>query len=220
MYVANQNEFTELWTEFIDSIDTLNNKICMDDDKVSKVLYTTIMSFAICYDLWKNSSRKTPGTYFEVILGSILARLLPDYTRKKHVIIPGQDDKVSTDIVFEPEGDGVKLVIPAKTTTRERIVQPFAHQRILDGVFGEGVYKSMLICVNEIQREQDTGVNDICVPGTLKLFQSYLAKMHGIYYIDPPQRYLQEDITSIIRVGTLASLLINDLRAIIAAPAG
>lgn len=215
LYINSIESFVEQFSTITSSINGVQNKITASDDMVTRVIYTAIMSFAICYDIWKPGSRKTPGTYFEVLLGSILSDLLPGYVRKKHVLIPNQIENVSTDIVFEPIAAGPKLVIPAKITTRERIVQAYAHQRILDAVFGEGAYKSILMCVSETQRDEAHGVNDICVPGTIRLFQSHLAKLHGIFYIDPPERYLQPDITGIVSVGTISSFLTTKLAQLI-----
>jgi hypothetical protein len=121
---------------------------------------------------------------------------------------------VATDIVFEYCGKGV--VIPAKITTRERIVQPFAHQKILDGVFGVGRYISLLICVSETQRsDKDGRVNEICVPGTITLFQKHLAQLNGIYYLDPPQRYLALNAKNIVSVQSLGFLFAEGLANIL-----
>ena len=106
-------------------------------------------------------------------------------------------------------------MIPAKITTRERIVQPFAHQRILDSVFGAHHYNSILTCVSETQRHGPNGVKEICVPGTIRLFQKHLAVMAGIYYLDPPSRYLAKDVTSVIKVATVGELIHSDLAKLI-----
>jgi hypothetical protein len=109
------------------------------------------------------------------------------------------------------------IVFPVKITTRERIVQPFAHQRILDSVFGEGQYKSVLVCVSETQRDKENNVKEICVPGTIRLFQKHLARLSGIYYLDPPERYLNADLQEVISVGTLGQLLTSTLPELIQA---
>ena len=149
------------------------------------------------------------------MLGSLLAAVLPEHKRVKHIPLAGLEDdpsgeSVSTDIVFQKGTEQAGLVIPAKITTRERIVQVYAHQRILDSVY-PGAYKTTLIAVSETQRQARGGVNDICVPGTLKLFQRHLAPISGIYYIDPPARYLSPDLTRIVKVSDLQTLLREDL---------
>ena len=100
------------------------------------------MSFSSCYDLWKPGSRKTPGTLFEILLGSITAKFLTAYTRTKFISLPKTGESVSTDIVFDLNEKGI--VMPVKITTRERIVQPYEHQKILDSVFGQKALKRLL----------------------------------------------------------------------------
>lgn len=117
---------------------------------------------------------------------------------------------VSTDLVITNVKTGLGLVIPLKITTRERIVQPFAHQRILDSAFGIGKFTSFLACISETQLDKKKNkVNQICVPGTVKLFQKYLAPMAGMYYCDIPQRYNAKDMQSIIPVKTLGDLFVD-----------
>lgn len=148
-----------------------------------------------------------------MLIGTIIGKLLPAYSRSKHIPLISlsetelleevqeeeqlrnstqlslfkssvensleeeQAGSVATDIVFKKNEDNKGLVIPVKITTRERIVQPFAHQRILDSVFGPGSYQSLLICVSEMQRDKENNVNEICVPGTIQLFQRHLASL-------------------------------------------
>jgi len=212
MFQLNGTEFQCDWTQMIQEIDAPNRRINMDTAITNRTLYTALMSFSACFDIWKRSSRKTPGTFFEVIIGSLLSRLLPAYTRSKHVIIPNEIENVSTDIVFTKAG-APGLVLPVKITTRERIVQPFAHQRILESVFGADIYRSVLICCSELQLAGTTAVREVCVPGTLRLFQRHLAKMTGIYYLDIPRRYQESDVTAHIPVRSLGTFLGTDLAA-------
>lgn len=206
LFIESGTTFAFLWRRFMGSIDPIQHSSSLDSASINKLLYTVITSFAICIDIWKPKSRKTPGTHFEVLLGSVISQFLPEHTRTKFIELPGQDEKVSTDIVFDLGGTGI--VIPAKITTRERIVQPYAHQRILDSIFGEARYKSILLCVSETQRDdKKIWVNDICVPGTVKLFQTHLSKLGGLYYLDPPSRYLHSDISTLINVGEYGEFL-------------
>jgi hypothetical protein len=210
MLHTSQRPFRQEWDRLVGCLDPKRHRIDLEEQSINTALYTAVMALAICYDLWKPKSRKTPGTYFEIVLGSVIAQLLPDFNRSKFITIPGHADSVSTDIVFSKSDDRGGLVIPAKITTRERIVQPFAHQRILNSVFGDGAYKSVLVCVSELQRDANRGVNEICVPGTIRLFQSHLASLSGIYYLDPPLRYLQQDLAKHVVVGSVGKLLAQD----------
>lgn len=90
-------------------------------------------------------------------------------------------------------------------------MQPYAHQRILESVFGMDRYRSVLVCMSEMQRDRKRNANAICVPGTIRLFQTHLAKLTALYYLDPPARYLAPDVTSLVSVRTVGDLLCDDL---------
>jgi hypothetical protein len=47
-------------------------------------------------------------------------------------------------------GDGKNRIhLPVKTSTRERVIQAWAHQRVLDGVYGVGRFKGVLVALAE-----------------------------------------------------------------------
>ena len=210
-FVRSSEELLSRWEVLRNSASPEEGRYDSSPEDINKVLYSICMGFAVCYDLWRPSSRKTPGTFFEVVVGSLVQVVLPDMARVAHVSLPEHNEKVSTDIAFlEPEGVG-GLVLPIKITTRERIVQPFAHQRILDSVFGESRFQSVLVCVSEMQRQGTTGAKAVCVPGTIRLFQRHLAALSGLYYLDPPLRYLEPDVVECVPVRTAGDLLRYDL---------
>lgn len=216
LYIADFSSLEDAWLKMINAIRPEDMIISLSGAEINRVIYTAAVSFAAAYAVWKKSSRKTPGTHFEVLLGSLISAVLPDFARTKFISIPGQNESVSTDIVFGTDRGGI--VIPVKITTRERIVQPYAHQRILDSVFPVGAYQSVLMCVSETQRDDKTqSVNEICVPGTIRLFQAHLSKLTSIYYLDPPARYLEKDITQLLRVSDHGQFFSRDL-ALLAMP--
>lgn len=212
------NDVVAEWWALLATAAPKEKRFTMDPGRANAVVYSIIALVSSGFDIWMSSSRKTPGTFFEVLVGSLLERVLPGYRRTAHVIIPNQAENVSTDIVFSA-GEVVSerhpgLVVPVKITTRERVVQPYAHQCILDSVFGEGCYRSVLVCMSEMQREKSAGANAICVPGTIRLFQTHLAQLTALYYLDPPVRYLADDVTSLVAVKTVGDLLCRDLSSL------
>ena len=228
IFIDSVENFSQRWSFFIKKLKESGNVTGFQANEIDSILYTASMSFSMCYDIWKNSSRKTPGTYLEFLLGSILSKILIEYKRTKHIPLSLCDNEnncaeeresVSTDIVFErvlENGKKVGLVFPVKITTRERIVQPFAHQRILDGFFGEKRFLSFLMCISEMQLDKKKNkVNEICVPGTIILFQKFLSKMSGIYYLDPPLRYQKDDVKNVLSVSSVGDFLINYLPKLI-----
>jgi hypothetical protein len=214
-YVKTARAFERDWNAVFGLADADAHRFTAAGADVNKVLYTAITAFACCYDLWKASSRKTPGTFFEILIGSVMGTLLGDYARGKSIPIPNEIDAVETDIVFQHAEQQEGLVVATKITTRERIVQPFAHQRILDGVFGKERYRSLLLCVSELQRDGDARFKEICVPGTVRLFQKHLASLSHIVYLDPPSRYLQQDITGVVPVVSMGDFLTKGLPTVL-----
>lgn len=207
LFCANAKTFLAEWKRLSDQAMKGSGKV--SHEKLDETLYTAVTSFAVAYDLYKPTSRKTPGTFFEIIVGELLGAVtrLP---RGKQIDLPDTDYKVPTDIVLMGAPGKPSLVIPTKITTRERIVQPWAHQRILADVYGKQ-YRSILVCVSELQRDGDKGINEICVPGQVKGFQKHLAQMSGMYYLDVPASYVTDDMKKVIAVKPLSFLFNGDL---------
>ena len=222
VYVAAGHQSRPFRTELLLSPDTSFNSVSTAIVKgwaqgtsvaplCTQFIYTAVTAFSCVFDLWKPKSRKTPGTFFEVLVDSIAQELFPEHSIEKHVSIDDSNESVSTDLVIRSTKNKKSAIVPLKITTRERIVQPFAHQRILDSAY-PNVYRSYLACISEVQRDDKTGsVNQVCVPGTIILFQKHLAQISGIYYGDIPQRYLKEDITTIIPVKAIGEVF-EDIR--------
>ena len=225
LFIYNRANLSDMQSRMITEL--RNDTADWNDDAVrlaSSVIYTSVMSFACCIDLWKRGSRKTPGTFFEIYFAGLIPDVFSDATLSKSITLPrisgakedkseeaeGEgDDKssISTDLVIARPKFNKKIVIPLKITTRERIVQPFAHQRILDSIFGDGRYSSFLTCVSETQLDHKTqSVKQICVPTTMKLYQKYLAEISGLYYCDVPQRYGAADVASILPVKEIGEI--------------
>jgi len=208
LFIAKPSDFLAAWKELLTAINVHKKKI--DHTNIDGILYTAVMSFAVAFDLYLPTSRKTPGTFFEVMIGTLLAATT-GFPRAKQITLPDSRYKVPTDIVLQGEKGKPSLVIPTKITTRERVVQPWAHQRILDDAFGRGKYKSVLVVVSELQRDGSKGVNEICVPGQIGLFQKYLAQMYGMYYLDPPASYMRRECTELLSTKPLSELFQADL---------
>lgn len=231
LFIYDPAVFSERYTELFQSFSRRPSDWAARDIQLANaVIYTGVMAVACCYDLWQKSSRKTPGTFFEILMAAILQEMLPYENFSKHIpltnllndaSVQGEDEvlaaveedgtsSVSTDLVIQSRYSNRGLVVPLKITTRERIVQPFAHQRILDSAFGVGAYTSLVVCISETQQDKRRSrVNHICVPGTVKLFQRYLAPVGGLYYCDVPPRYQAFDMQSTLPVKSVGEFFID-----------
>lgn len=226
LFISDVGAFREQAADFI-------NRLAPDEDYdaelFDRIIYTSVCSFSLCIDLWKYRSRKTPGTFFEVVVGSAAIAAFPNFRLSKHVPIVDENigddvdamietdevdadatefsaNSVSTDLVITNPANERGAVIPLKITTRERIVQPFAHQRILDSAY-PGKFASFISCISETQRDDNgTTVKQVCVPGTVALFQKHLASVNGLYYCDVPRRYAQPDLAQILPVKPFSQL--------------
>ncbi|MFZ5867400.1 MAG: hypothetical protein ACOYXY_16065 [Thermodesulfobacteriota bacterium] len=217
LFINDPDEFEAMWEAVCLEAEEGCERLLHDD--LSRALYTCVLGVASVFDIFKRS-KKPPGTFLEVLVGSLAARI-SGLKRKGQIRLPKEGHKVTTDIVIELQRGGPGVVFPCKITTRERIVQVFAHQRLLDSVFGEGTYRSALVCVSETQLDTKTSVvKEICVPIQIEIFQKYLAKLEGLYYLDPPVAYVEASFAKSnfrpqLPVKDLSALLSQDLALIV-----
>lgn len=161
--------------------------------QLTKVCYTIAISFCCCIDLHKENDQKTPGTYFEYLMGHLIAVRL-NVVPKKQIDISSLEMRTSlpTDFIFDLGQKRPKFHVPVKTSTRERVVQVWAHQRVLDGVYGTGRFLGLLTCLSETKVDRtEKSVTEICLPEQWKIYQLFIAQLKRIYYLDVPQRYNQ-----------------------------
>lgn len=240
LFMYDSSVFAKAYEELLNGYHKIPSEWSSSErESANKVIYTGVMSIACCYDLWQRGSRKTPGTFFEILMAAVLKELFSEFYFSKHIPLTefledvnlgemtgdvsegssaneaGADSEesassLSTDLVIKNVQTGKGLVIPLKITTRERIVQPFAHQRILDSAFGIGRFTSFVVCISETQQDaKNVKVNQVCVPGTVKLFQKYLAPIGGLYYCDVPQRYDAYDMQRVIPIKSVGDFFID-----------
>ena len=95
-----------------------------------------------------------------------------------------------TDFIFDLGTEEPKFHVPVKTSTRERVVQVWSHQRVLDGVYGTGRFLGLLSCLAETKVDsRSLEVTEICLPDQWRLYQMFIAQMKRIYYLDIPEKY-------------------------------
>lgn len=158
----------------------------------NRFLYTAAMAFCAFCDATATGDKKTPGTYFELFIGHMMSLAFGVKPRKKVEVLTVEDERsaLRTDFIFDPGRRKPKFHVPVKISTRERAIQVWAHQRILNGVYGEGRFRGLLVSLAETklglsQRE----VNEICVPEQWAVYQRFIARMDRAYYLDPPAKY-------------------------------
>jgi hypothetical protein len=95
-----------------------------------------------------------------------------------------------TDFIFDLGPRKLKFHVPVKISTRERVIQVWAHQRMLNGVYGEGRFKGVLVSLSETKLDLvKLEVTEICLPEQWAVYQRFIARMDRVYYLDLPPKY-------------------------------
>ncbi len=161
-------------------------------DEINKILYTIAISFCACVDLIKDRDQKTPGTFFEYFIAYFFTWRVDIEPEKSIQIlnVDGEDTKLSTDFIFNIGPKKRKFHMPIKTSTRERSIMLWAHQRLLDGVYGIERFMGTPVLLAETKTNKSKKeVSEICLPEQWRVYQLYIAKLKRIYYLDLPAAY-------------------------------
>lgn len=159
--------------------------------EIDRALYTAAISFCSVSDLLKRGDQKTPGTFFEYLCAPLLSAFfgMPP-ARSLEVLNLDMKTKLPTDFIFDLGTGKPKFHVPVKTSTRERIIQVFAHQRVLDGVYGTGRFLGLPFILTETKKNSQTGeVTEICIPEQWMLYHLHISQFWNVVYFDPPAAY-------------------------------
>lgn len=161
------------------------------DEVLQRYLYTMAISYLVMRDLVSTGDKKSPATFFENLIGHIIASKLGVHP-KRALEIPSLDieNTLPTDFIFDMGHGKTKVHVPVKISTRERVVQAWAHQRVLDGMHGAGRFRGVMVILTETNKQKDASVVEVCLPGQWAAYQMYISLMYRIYYFDLPETYM------------------------------
>jgi hypothetical protein len=186
---ANNHFFTHDATYIGDQWDRwLRDDISQDD--FARMTYTVALAPCLAMELFDRQNKKGPATYFECMIGHIFAKLLGKNPRKQAVLpVHGRQVRLTMDFLFEIT-DALTVHLPVKMSTRERVVQAWGHQRLLDAAYGDRFYRGIMVLFAETKLAiTSRQVTEICVPDQWLAYQVLLSKLERIYYFDIPARY-------------------------------
>jgi hypothetical protein len=160
------------------------------EERLGQLLYTLAMSYCLAVDLVSVGNKKSPGTFFEIFVGHLAARRFKANPARQ-IAIPSLEieNTLPTDFIFDLGPNKSKIHMPVKISTRERVVQAWAHQKVLEGVHGAGRFRGVLVILTETNKQKEKSVVEVCLPGQWAAYQMYIAPMHRVYYFDVPKRY-------------------------------
>lgn len=146
-------------------------------------------------DVASDGDQKTPGTIFEWLCAAVVqAALNVAPKRALPVLNLDLNGELPTDFVFDLGEEKPKFHLPVKTSTRERIIQVWAHQRVLDGVYGVGRFLAMPVILTETKLDaKKLEVVEICLPWQWRLYQMHVSNLWNVCYLDAPAAYLELD---------------------------
>jgi hypothetical protein len=156
------------------------------------ILYSMAVSFCASVDLIKDGDQKTPGTFFEYFIAYFYSWRVGIEPQKSIQILnmDGKDTKLPTDLIFNSGPDSLKYHVPVKTSSRERSIMLWAHQRLIDGVYGTGRFIGTPVLLAETKTDKEKKeVIEICLPDQWRIYQLHIAKLTRVYYLDMPLIY-------------------------------
>lgn len=164
----------------------------LDAEDLARMSYTVALAPCLAMELIDRGNRKGPATYFECLIGHLFARTYrTNPQRAASLPVHGRAVRLTMDFLFDRGDDHQKVHLAVKMSTRERVVQAWAHQRLLDAAYGDDVYRGVLVVSSETKmNSRSLEVVEICVPDQWIAYQTLLARMDRIYYFDVPARYL------------------------------
>lgn len=188
LFLSNQAIVKTLWNKW-----SKGNRLT--DSEFAKLSYTAALAPCLAMELFDRQNKKGPATYFECFIGHIFAKTLQiEPTRRVRLNVKDASVLMTMDFLFDLGGDNRKVHLPVKMSTRERVVQAWAHQRLLDAAYAS-TYRGILVLFAETKLDSRTHeVVEICVPDQWLAYQVLLARMDRVYYFDVPKRY--SDLTN------------------------
>jgi hypothetical protein len=167
----------------------------LTSDEITRSVYIVAMTCCAGRDVSSKGDKKTPGTIFEWLCAAVVqACLKVNPVRALQVLNLDMRGDLPTDFVFDLGEEKPKFHLPVKTSTRERIIQVWAHQRVLDGVYGVGRFLAMPIILTETKLDsKKLEVVEICLPWQWRLYQMHIAVLWNVCYLDAPADYLKLD---------------------------
>lgn len=170
----------------------LRNQIPLQSAQdITEALYVISMNYCCCADL-VDGVKSNGGDYFEKFIGHLYARHLnrEPSTLMTACELDDETIQIPTDYIFNLGPNLPKFHVPVKTSTRERCVEVWAQQRILDGAYGVGRFICLLTCLAETNYvSRNHSVDIVCVPNQWINYQLFISQVKRAYCLDMPARY-------------------------------
>lgn len=196
LFIPDPDAITRLWKQWL--TETVNST------DFAKLTYTIALAPCLAMELFDRQNKKGPATFFECYIGHLFAKAVGvNPTKRVRLPVHGRNVLLTMDFLIDIGKNHRKVHLPVKMSTRERVVQAWAHQRLLNAAYGDGAYRGIMVLFSETKLDsRSLEVVEICVPDQWLAYQGLLAHMDRIYYFDVPARYqvLTEEFPSVITI--------------------
>lgn len=183
LFIADSRAITRLWKQWLAE--------AISPTDFAKLTYTIALAPCLAMELFDRQNKKGPATFFECYIGHPFAKAVGiNPTKRARLPVHGRNVLMTMDFLIDMGKKHRKVHLPVKMSTRERVVQAWAHQRLLDAAYGDGAYRGIMVLFSETKLDsRSLEVVEICVPDQWLAYQGLLAHMNRIYYFDVPVRY-------------------------------
>jgi hypothetical protein len=183
LFIADSNYLDKNWSAWLAGT--------LDKADLARISYTVAVVPCLGMELFDRQNKKGPATYFECFVGHVFAREFGANPRKKVTLpVEGRNVRMTMDFIFDIPKTPKSMHLAVKMSTRERVVQAWAHQRLLDAAFGPDKFFGVMALFSETKLDlRKKEVVEICVPDQWVAYQKHLATIDRIYYFDTPSRY-------------------------------
>jgi len=206
LYIQDENELKLATNEMAkggNSKSLLNN--------ITRASYTFVQDIAAYLDIFESGgSKKTLGTFFESQISVLINMVTGLEAKSGSIKLPGLEEKVSWDLSVKGKTHPF-LFVATKTSTRERLSQPFVQKLILSKALKKPI-RAILVVIGDVQRVKKKQIQHTFTAGQFVLYSRFVERLDGVYYMDmPPQA------DKIAKDGLLMPFknLLNDLPAFI-----
>lgn len=179
---------------------------------LERFVYTAQQIIGCYLDLFHpKAARRVVGTVFEALIACALNRVCGLSVGSGTVRIPNSKVLISTDLGVMRD-NRVVLLVATKTSTRERLSQPFVQKLLVARTLNHPP-KYILVVIGDVQRVSDIGVQHTFTAGQFQLYWEHLTPMDGVYYIDVPPQAEKKEFGG--RIKRLKDLFDSDLSRLV-----
>lgn len=231
LFINDSNEFNvklAFFSQILEKLKSRNSTFSIEEKfLIDSILYTIQQSIGAGLDLLvdQNSARKHVGNRFEELIKAVFTEIgIPN---KRTVLrIPYETDEgqknyvcendlilsSNTEVLNQKTIHPSEVVVSVKTTSKDRIGKMFIDKILLERFVGTEL-KVIGIFLNDVQRKEGNNISFTLVSGLFMVYNKFLTRLQGVYYLDPPPNALKSPYNQHIKV--FSELITEDVHILL-----